>query len=216
MVRHFAEHGLTLADYLRAAIKNRRLFGQVPETIQSNIESVVRHFAAEGLTLTDYLRAALQQPQLFSQTPATIQSNVETVVRHFATHGLTVGDYLHATLRKPSLFAMAPATIIRHVHCLIDMQREGLLTLPDQQDTAVQPLRSLFRFLLRNPLLMTLADDNLAMHIGYARLTGRRLPGTALLTRTRWLIEKDFAHALGVPASELHLYLGHLDSKPIP
>jgi hypothetical protein len=44
MVSHFREHGLTLSDYLRAAVRQPQLFYQLPSTIQRNIEQVVTHF----------------------------------------------------------------------------------------------------------------------------------------------------------------------------
>src|ERR1700693_6375804 len=72
--------------------------------------------------------------------------------------------YLAAAVRQPQLFCRTAATIIRHIHCIIDMQRQGLLAFPGQEDApAGQPLLPLFAFLVKNPSYMTLADDNYAL-----------------------------------------------------
>jgi hypothetical protein len=193
---YFAPHGLTVPAYLRAAIRNPRLFSQAPTTIQANIETVASHFTAHGLGLNAYLQAALRQPQLFSQSPATIRSNIENVAAHFADGGLSLGDYLAAALRQPQLFARAPTSMIRHIGCVIDMQAQGLVTFPGQGNApAAQRLYPLFAYLVRNPLCMTLSDDNYALRMTYAQITGRRPSGTVLLRRTRHGIEQDLAAA---------------------
>ena len=44
----------------------------------------------------------------------------------------------------------------------------------------------------------TFADDNYALRQTYARVSGDRPGGVALLTRTRHRVEKDLARALAV------------------
>ena len=115
----------------------------------------------------------------------------------FRCDGLTLAAYLAAAVKQPQLFCRSPATIIRHIHCVIDMRGEGLLTFPGQNDArSGQTLRPLFAYLLKNPLVMTLADDDYALRRTYARVTGDRPGGTALLRRTRRRVEQDLARAL--------------------
>jgi hypothetical protein len=74
------------------------------------------------------------------------------------------------------------------------MHRQGLLSFPGQADAPQgQPLRPLFGYLLRWPMYLTLSDDNYALRIEYARVTGDRPGGTTLLTRPRSRIERDLA-----------------------
>ena len=80
---------------------------------------------------------------------------------------------------------------------IIDMQRQGLVTFPDQKVTsASNPLKPMFAFLVKNPLYLCLADDNFALRMNYAHITGDRPSGTELLTRKRYKIEKDLARFL--------------------
>jgi hypothetical protein len=46
------------------------------------------------------------------------------------------------------------------------------------------------------PRLLCLSDDNYALRIEYARVTGDRPGGAALLTRSRSRIERDLARFL--------------------
>ena len=124
-------------------------------------------------------------------------ANVEGVVDRFREDGLTLAAYLAAALKQPQLFCRTPATIIGHIHCVIDMQREGLLTFPGQADAGPgETLRPLLAYLVKNPLFMTLSDDNYALRRTYARVTGDRPGGAALLRRTRRRVEQDLARAL--------------------
>jgi hypothetical protein len=61
VAEHFQEHGLTLPDYLHAAVNQPQLFYQSPATLIGNIEGVVSRFEPDGLTLPAYLRAAVKQ-----------------------------------------------------------------------------------------------------------------------------------------------------------
>jgi hypothetical protein len=45
-------------------------------------------------------------------------------------------------------------------------------------------------FLLTAPKLLCLSDDNYALRVEYAHVTGDRPPGAALLTRSRSRIEE--------------------------
>ena len=76
VVAHFATEGLTVKDYLHAAVKQPPLFSLSPDTVVPNIEGVVKEVAGEGLTVKDYLRAALKQPALFYQKPSSIARHV--------------------------------------------------------------------------------------------------------------------------------------------
>src|SRR5947209_653541 len=89
VVDRFRQYGLTLPDYLQAALKQPSLFTRSPATVVGNIKAVAYHFREHGLTLPDYLQAALKQPCLFSQAPVTITGNIEAVAKHFREHGLT-------------------------------------------------------------------------------------------------------------------------------
>ena len=193
----FRGEGLSLPEYLRAALRQPNLFIQSAATGMARIAAVAEHFREHGLTRHAYLRAALAQPSLFSQKPASIIAKIEAVAGHFQPHGLTLGDYLRAALQLPSLFYQRPATIIRHLGWVIEMQAQGLLTFPSQTGApAEQPLRPLLAFLLRWPRYLTLSDDNYALRLEYARVSGERPGGTALLTRPRRRVEQDLARSL--------------------
>ncbi|MBV8939660.1 MAG: hypothetical protein JO089_07480, partial [Alphaproteobacteria bacterium] len=69
VVERFSPHGLTLEDYLTAAVKQPQLICQAPATIIGNIETVAEHFREHGLTLKKYLTAAVKKPPLFCQSP---------------------------------------------------------------------------------------------------------------------------------------------------
>jgi hypothetical protein len=195
--QRFEADGLTLTDYLCAAVKQPPLFCQSPAAIIANIEGVAGHFCNHGLTLTGYLRAALKQPSLFYQSPATIIANIQSVAGHFRDQGLTLKDYLRAAGMQPQLFYQSPETIIRHVRLIINLHHQGWLTFPGEPIVS-QPLKPMFAYLVKNPLLLCLSDDNYALREAYARLTGKRFRGTSLLTRHRHQLEKEFAAASGL------------------
>jgi hypothetical protein len=165
VVAHFASDGLTMADYLRAAQRQRQILIQRPATLIGNLEAVVDHFAAQGLTVRDYLQAAVKQPQLFYQSPGTLIGNIEGVVEHFAGDGLTMSDYLLAAVTHPPLFTMKPATIIAHVNLIESLQRQDLLVI-DQGKPA------LFAFALKHPMYLTLAEHNFQLREIAAQVTG--------------------------------------------
>jgi hypothetical protein len=97
VVKHFRRHGLTLEEYLRAAVKEPQLFTENPATVIANIEGVFKHFRADGVRLKDYLRAGLDRPVLFTEDPATLIANTEAVVEYFRADGPTLHGYLSAT-----------------------------------------------------------------------------------------------------------------------
>ena len=190
-----------MSQYLQAAATFPVLFYQRPGGIHAKLSQVVDHFAPQGLTLTGYLRAVLRKPSLFVQTPATVIANIESVVQHFLSEGLTIRDYLGAALKQPQLFYQAPSTIIGHVDLVIEMQRRGLIAFPRGTDASGHgPLAGLFAFLVERPMYFCLADDNYALRIRYAELSGERPAGTALLTRHRHQVERDVARLLGPAA----------------
>ncbi len=146
---HFAGDGLTLDNYLCAALRRPQLFIKSPATIITNIERVAAHFSRYDLMRRRYLHAAVKTPLLFVTNPDTVIANVETVIQHFAGDGLNLRQYLQAALKQPQLFYRKPATTIRQMNYLIDLHRAGLLTFPAQADASPdQPLRPLFELLL--------------------------------------------------------------------
>ena len=67
---HFAEDGLSRADYLDAVAANPLLVRQKGETVIGNIEAVIAAFANDGLTRRQYLEAAVDhraRQALFAQ-----------------------------------------------------------------------------------------------------------------------------------------------------
>jgi hypothetical protein len=142
----------------------------------------------------------MRHPSLFSRRPATLIANIEHMAAYFSEQGLPPADYLRAAVKHPYLIGRSPATLIRHAGHVIDMHRQDLLTFPGQAAAPPgQPLRPLFAFLLRWPMYLTLSDDNYALRIRYAQVTGDRPAGTELLNRPRSRIERDLARALGQP-----------------
>jgi hypothetical protein len=207
IVSHFAAHGLTKGDYLRAAVKHPQLFVQRPQTFIANVEGVTNHFRAAGLTVADYLRAAIRHPQLFLHRPQTLIANVEGVTDHFRAAGLSVADYLRAAVRQPQLFAQRPQTIIGHVNLLIGLYHKDLASFHGQKDAPPdQPVQPLFAFLTRNPFFFCLADDNLTLRDIYAGISDKHFASTYFLSKPRQRVEADTAAALG-----------HSDlSRPVP
>jgi hypothetical protein len=138
VVAHFHSDGLTLPDYLRAAIKKPQLFNQNPETFIAHIEAVATHFQEHGLTTQAYIRAAVKQPELFILSPAGIIANIEGVVEHFRDYGLTQRDYLRAAVLSPTLFCQAPATISNNIETVATHFASDGLTLPEYLRAAVK------------------------------------------------------------------------------
>jgi hypothetical protein len=83
VAERFADEGLSTKDYLKAALKQPKLFGQSPETIAGNVRSVIARFADDGLTTRDYLKAALKhglRPRTYpgsTTTPDLVQDDAE-------------------------------------------------------------------------------------------------------------------------------------------
>jgi hypothetical protein len=138
VVEHFGRDGLTLRNYLFAAVQKPRLFYNSPATIIANIEGVAGHFRDHGLAISDLLRAAVKQPSLFYQSPTTIIANIEAVARYFRDHGLTISDHLRAAAKYPRLFCQSPATIISNVEGVAGHFREQGLTLRDYLHAATR------------------------------------------------------------------------------
>jgi hypothetical protein len=196
VLEHFAADGLTRSDYLRAAIKQPSVFTHTSETIIANVEGVLEHFAADGLTRSDYLRAAIKQPSLLCQRPETIICHIERVAAHFAPSGLTRGDYLKAAIKQPSLFSQNAETIIGHVNLVEELHRKGLLPLPNSTRGPPSKMSPVLAFMVNEPSLLTLADDNFALREIAAHVT-ETPPTTALLRRTRSEVEHELSKALG-------------------
>ncbi|NBX02584.1 MAG: hypothetical protein EBR02_00685 [Alphaproteobacteria bacterium] len=128
VAQHFSAEGLTVKDYLQAALKQPALFMQSPDTIVANIFGVAERFGTESLTVKDYLKAAITHPSLFCQSPATIVANITGVVKRFAKQGLTLKDYLKAILKRPALFSRSPDTIAANILGVVnEFSAEGLI-----------------------------------------------------------------------------------------
>jgi hypothetical protein len=193
----FARQGLTLDDYLRVARRQPQLLITSPAIVIARIERVVAHFSRYELTLPCYLHAAMKAPPLFGMSSASVIANVEAVLNRFAGDGLTPRQYLQAALIQPRLFYQPSDTTIRHLGYLIEMYRQGLLTFPGEPPPPPeQPLAPLFAFLSRWPMCLTYADDNLALRLRYAQVTGEHPEGTELLRWPRRRIEQALARAL--------------------
>lgn len=204
VVSTFQDSGMTVGSYLAASLKQPQLFQQVPDTIIGNIMGVVNHFANDGLTRQAYVKAAIKQPSLFGHPAASVIANVTEVVRRYEGDGLTTRTYLDAALRQPSLFASSPLTISRHIDAVLDLADRGIFTPPstgrkDRQATEDnrEPVRAAaLEFLLRNPAILSLADDNIGLREAHQRLingpTDYRLFNTP-----RHAVERDLMQHLG-------------------
>lgn len=171
--------GLTAAEYVHAALKQPSLFGTVPETAVGKLSGLVERFAADGLTLPHYLRAALKQPSLFATLPETVAGHVTGVVERHAADGMTTRDYLKAALKQPALFTMSPETVSRHIDAVLDFADRGIFQPPIARGTragrtvtAENAVHArVIDFLLQNPHLMCLADDNYGLREAHQRMT---------------------------------------------
>jgi hypothetical protein len=200
---HFQKHGLTLNDYLRAAVRQPSLFCLSPATVIRRVEGVATHFQKHGLTPAAYVGAAVRNPSLFYMTPDRLIANVEIVARHFRGNGLTLAEYLRAAVRLPSLITLSPAGVIGNINRVIGLHRQGLVTFPGQAGAPPgQPLRPLFDFLVTRPDAFCLSDANYDLREEYVRVTGDRPAGAGLLTRPRSRIERDLARFREQPAGE--------------
>jgi hypothetical protein len=204
--------GLTTAtDYARAALKQPSLFGMSPQTVAANVTGLVERFEADGLTRSDYFRAALKQPSVFATLPDTVAGYITGVVDRYAADGMTAHAYLQAALKHPALFTMSPSTIARHIDTVLDFAERGIFHPPVPRSNRNPEVEhgntvraATIRFLLRNPNLMTLADDNYGLRETHQRLTNGRTD-SKLLTRPRHAAERD-----------LMAYLGHDDpNRPV-
>src|SRR5579875_2401 len=200
----FAADGLTADAYLKAAVKRPSLFLQTPWTSAGNITDLVQRFAAEGLTDRDYLRAALRQPSLFTMSPETAEHNIRAVAEYFRSDGMAVSRYLKAALKQPQLFCHSPATIIRHIDAVMDLADRRLFFPAKRRagrEAAVPDGNSLrasvIDFLLGNPVILTLADDNFTLREISAHVIDERPSGPAFLQYPRHKVEAELAGALG-------------------
>ena len=202
VVGRFKEHGVTTDAYLRAALKQPSLFTFKPETISINIEGVVERFKEQGLTTKAYLQAALKHPQLFSQKPETISGNIEGVVGRFKEHGLTTDAYLRAALKQPSLFTFKPDTIIGHMNIVCGLYDDGVFTVSTPRhdvpisEEVSHPHAPVIDFLMRNPALICLDENNLHLRGIHQALTGTK-PNPRNLLRSLKQTEEGLLRHLG-------------------
>jgi hypothetical protein len=196
VVSHFAPDGLTRESYLRAAVGTVPLFFQKPETLIGNIERVADHFRGDGLTRGAYLRAALKQPHLFYQKPETLVHNIERVVHHFHKDGLTRDKCLRAAVRQPSLFYYRPETIILHINLITGLYRKGLLNLPESRHSAQSDTAAVIEYMLHQPTLFAMSEDNITLRERYARAVATPLSARVLMRSSRRVIEERLAGEL--------------------
>ena len=202
VVHYFEKEWLTTESYLQAALKQPSLFSQKPETISGNIEGVVGRFKEHGVTTDAYLRAALKQPSLFSQKPETISGNIEGVVGRFKEHGVTTDAYLRAALKQPSLFTFKPDTIIGHMNIVCGLYDDGVFTVSTPRhdvpisEEVSHPHAPVIDFLMRNPALICLDENNLHLRGIHQALTGTK-PNPRNLLRSRKQTEDGLLRHLG-------------------
>jgi hypothetical protein len=201
VVERFTSEGLTTRDYIKAALKRVPLFTHPSKTIAGNITGLVERFASEGLTTRDYIKASLKFPALFYLSPDAVASNVTQVVERFAADGLTTHEYLKAALQQPSLFAMSPDTVARHVNAVLSLADEGAFIppIPRRQRSGPSANAShalVIEFLLKNPYLLCLADDNYGLRDLHQRLTDGPTD-SRILTRPRHAVERELMQHLG-------------------
>jgi hypothetical protein len=147
-------------------------------------------------TREGYLRATAKQPSLFSMKPATVIGNIEDVAEHFKADGLTREAYLRVALKHPPLFVMKPGTIIGHVNLATELQRKGVVALPESPRAPPSETRSVLNLMLNNPKLFTLANENYAVREIHARLVDNKRINVSL-NITRNVIEAELAQSLG-------------------
>jgi hypothetical protein len=83
MVNRFKNEGLTVKDYIKAALKTPTLFYRAPASISRNILEVADKFKNEGLTPKIYLKAALKYPALFICTPELTEEHINIIFSLF-------------------------------------------------------------------------------------------------------------------------------------
>jgi len=170
---------------------------------KGKVETLVSLFAPEGLTLPDYLSAALDKPSLFYQSPETIENNIRALVKKFEAEGLTVKQYLPAALKQPSLFYRSPETIAGHINLVMDMYRKDKVRFKgeDAEGAEVafsehQSMKPLFDFLMKNPVILCLSDDNFGLRELEAGFS-ERPPKQQVLTQSRHVVEQYMRAGLG-------------------
>ena len=126
--------------------------------------------------------------------------NVSGVVERFADEGLTTRDYLKAALKNPSLFSLAPETVARHINLVFALYDDGVFTLPSTRSRGAHghahPHASVLAFLLRNPVILALEDNNLSLRQLHKEMTGAE-PRAMNLLRSRRETEVAVMQHLG-------------------
>lgn len=196
VTERFAGDGLTASAYLRALATECSVLKQSPERIIQNVEAVTRHFAPDGLTCADYLRAVLRKPSLLHLRPQTVIDNIDTLVDQFSRAGMTRTLYLKAALSQPALFYQTPATVASRIFILSHLCAKGLLGVHESVSTKNDDgTAAAVRTALRNPVLLTLSNENLMLREIYVA-TLRASPGVSIVTRPRRQIEQELIQTL--------------------
>ena len=199
----FTADGLTMDDYLKTIPRQPANIGQSPESLADNIIGVVERFEADGLTMSNYLKAALKQPSLFATRPETVAAHITGVVERFEADGMTTRAYLKAALQHPALFTQKAETVARHIDAVMDFAERGIFRPPAPRRNGRRVERSqesmranAIDFLLKQPALMSLADDNYALREVHQRMTDGPT-GPQFLQRARYSVEHGLMGYLG-------------------
>ena len=108
---------------------------------------------------------------------------------------VTCEHCLRAAVKQPSLFFRKPATIIRHVDLITGLYRRGFLRFNEFPNLPQTAAASVLEYLVRNPHLFLMSDDNIDLRETYAHATDAR-PSKKILMKSRRRIERELAQAL--------------------
>jgi hypothetical protein len=137
---------------------------------------------------------------LFTLSPSTAESNIRAVVERFRNDGMTLPGYLDAAVRIPPLFAMSPETVAGHIDAIMDLAQRRIFVPPTRENgqghTRNRLRSSVINFLMSNPRLLVLADDNFALREVHQVLTNGPTDRKVLET-PRHAVESDLMRHLG-------------------
>lgn len=171
IARDLGAYGLTVSQYVSAAKRYPALLTCKPATIIGNLKGFVAAMDMPELQLMQYVKAALRQPTLFCLHPQRLRANVDRVILECSVPELTAEIYLKGCLLHPNLFYQRPSTISKHLHMILDMQRRELFAI-GRSKPGEGEVERLIRYLMNNPHILSLSDENLALRRQYAELIG--------------------------------------------
>jgi hypothetical protein len=191
----FEKEGFTVADYIKAIIKNPKISGDSIGTIEDNLRGLAGKFEKEGLTTNDCLEAFKKAPQVASLLPETGEHNIRGLVADFPKEGLTTEEYLKATKVAPTLFCLSPKTVGGHIRLIFSLFDKGVLPHTISRKAQLDKIR-------KHPVCMTLSDDNIALRHFYHLLVNPK-PQITNLTKARGVVEKEITNTLTNPNPDL-------------